>query len=194
MVANEVLRGRFRNGFVTPKPITPNKVEEFVVDLHTQDYAFRKGHRIMVEVQSSWFPLIDRNPQTFVPNIFAGEGQRFQSANAPDLSRRATPRLMCKSPSSMRMRSNAPMIARARCGTVLRRRRSPRNSQTRPTGRRSTSSSHKRSATGGFPRWPSPSSRMIQWCSSRATAFSRTANRRAPTSIRALPSARPRRQ
>jgi len=79
MVANDVLRGRFRNGFETPKAITPNKVEEFVVDLHTQDYTFRKGHRIMVQVQSSWFPLIDRNPQTFVPNIFAAKDSDFKA-------------------------------------------------------------------------------------------------------------------
>jgi putative CocE/NonD family hydrolase len=79
MVANEVLRGRFRKGFVTPTAITPNKVEEFVVDLHTQDYKFKKGHRIMVQVQSSWFPLIDRNPQTFVPNIFEAKESDFKA-------------------------------------------------------------------------------------------------------------------
>ncbi|HTE48273.1 MAG TPA: CocE/NonD family hydrolase [Gemmatimonadaceae bacterium] len=77
MVANDVLRGRFRKGFVTPLPITPNTPEEFVVDLHTQDYKFLKGHRIMVQVQSSWFPLIDRNPQKFVPNIFAAKDSDF---------------------------------------------------------------------------------------------------------------------
>jgi putative CocE/NonD family hydrolase len=70
MVANDVFRGRFRNGFVKPQAIVPNHVDEYKVDLHTQDYRFKKGHRIMVQVQSSWFPLIDRNPQTFVTNIF----------------------------------------------------------------------------------------------------------------------------
>jgi len=79
MVSNEVLRGRFRKGFVTPVPITPNKTEEFVVDLHTQNYKFLKGHKIMVQVQSSWFPLIDRNPQTFVPNIFAANDSDFKA-------------------------------------------------------------------------------------------------------------------
>jgi len=50
-------------------------VEEYVIDLHTNDHCFLRGHRIMVQVQSTWFPLIDRNPQTFVPNIFqASEG------------------------------------------------------------------------------------------------------------------------
>jgi uncharacterized protein len=80
MVANDVLRGRFRNGFAHPQPITPNHVDEYVVDLHTQDYRFLKGHRIMVQVQSSWFPLIDRNPQTYVPNIFEAKDSDFKAA------------------------------------------------------------------------------------------------------------------
>ena len=80
MVANDVLRGRFRNGYTHPQPIVPNRVTEFVVDLHTQDYRFLKGHRIMVQVQSTWFPLIDRNPQTFVPNIFQAKDSDFKAA------------------------------------------------------------------------------------------------------------------
>ena len=79
MVANDVLRGRFRNGFVHPEPITPNHVDEYSIDLHTQDYRFQKGHRIMVQVQSTWFPLIDRNPQTFVPNIFKAKPSDFKA-------------------------------------------------------------------------------------------------------------------
>ena len=79
MVANDVLRGRFRTSFEHPSAITPNHVDEYVVDLHTQDYKFRKGHRIMVQVQSSWFPLIDRNPQTFVPNIFEAKDSDFKA-------------------------------------------------------------------------------------------------------------------
>ena len=79
MVANDVLRGRFRKSFEHPLPITPNRIEEFVIDLHTQDYTFKKGHRIMVQVQSSWFPLIDRNPQTFVPNIFEARDSDFKA-------------------------------------------------------------------------------------------------------------------
>ena len=79
MVANDVLRGRFRRGFQTAVPIPPNTTEEFVVDLHTQDYSFKKGHRIMVQVQSTWFPLIDRNPQTFVPNIFEARDSDFKA-------------------------------------------------------------------------------------------------------------------
>ena len=79
MVANDVFRGRFRKSFEHPAAITPNHVDEYVVDLHTQDYKFRAGHRIMVQVQSSWFPLIDRNPQTFVPNIFEAKDSDFKA-------------------------------------------------------------------------------------------------------------------
>ena len=80
MVANDVLRGRFRTGFDRPVPIPPNRVLEYVVDLHSQDYRFLKGHRIMVQVQSTWFPIIDRNPQTFVPNIFTAKASDFRAA------------------------------------------------------------------------------------------------------------------
>lgn len=79
MVATDVLRGRFRNGFEHPQPITPNHVDVYTVDLHTQDYRFLKGHKIMVQVQSTWFPLIDRNPQTYVPNIFAAKDSDFKA-------------------------------------------------------------------------------------------------------------------
>jgi putative CocE/NonD family hydrolase len=78
MVSNDVFRGRFRKSFEHPSPITPNHVDQYVIDLHTQDYKFRAGHRIMVQVQSSWFPLIDRNPQTYVPNIFEANDSDFQ--------------------------------------------------------------------------------------------------------------------
>lgn len=75
MVANEIFRGRYRRHVDRPEPIAPGAVVEYPFSLHTQNYTFRKGHRLMVQVQSSWFPLIDRNPQTFVKNIFeAAEG------------------------------------------------------------------------------------------------------------------------
>jgi putative CocE/NonD family hydrolase len=80
MVSNDVFRSRFRKSFEKPEPLTPNKAEEIAVDLHTQSYRFKKGHRIMVQVQSSWFPLIDRNPQTFVPNIFEAKPSDFRAA------------------------------------------------------------------------------------------------------------------
>ncbi len=70
MVAGDVLRGRYRTSRENPSPVPADSVVEYSVDLHTQDYTFRKGHRIMVQVQSTWFPVIDRNPQTWVPNIF----------------------------------------------------------------------------------------------------------------------------
>jgi putative CocE/NonD family hydrolase len=80
MVANDVLRGRFRKSYEKPEAILPNKMDEFSIDLHTQDYRFKKGHKIKVQVQSSWFPLIDRNPQTFVPNIFEAKDTDFKAA------------------------------------------------------------------------------------------------------------------
>jgi len=80
MVANDVFRGRFRNGFERPEPIVPNAVVEYVVDLHTQDYRFLRGHRMMVQVQSTWFPIIDRNPQTYVPNIFLAKDSDYRKA------------------------------------------------------------------------------------------------------------------
>jgi putative CocE/NonD family hydrolase len=79
MVANDVFRGRFRKSFEHPEPIVPNRIEEYVIDLHSQDYRFRKGHRIMVQVQSSLFPLIDRNPQTFVQSIFEARAEDFRA-------------------------------------------------------------------------------------------------------------------
>ena len=70
MVADDVLRGKFRSGFDNPQPIAANTPTPFAIDLRTRNHRFRKGHRIMVQVQSTWFPLIDRNPQKFcdIPN------------------------------------------------------------------------------------------------------------------------------
>ena len=69
-VAMEVFRGRFRKSFSNPEALIPNQPAEFIIDLHQINHSFLKGHRIMIQVQSSWFPVIDRNPQKFVPNIF----------------------------------------------------------------------------------------------------------------------------
>ncbi|MEO7158112.1 MAG: CocE/NonD family hydrolase, partial [Vicinamibacterales bacterium] len=80
MVSNEVFRGRYRTSFEKPAPIEPNKVLEYTWSLHTQNYTFKKGHRMMVQVQSTWFPIIDRNPQTFVANIFQAKESDFKSA------------------------------------------------------------------------------------------------------------------
>ncbi len=80
MIADEIFRGRFRNSFEKPEPITPGEVTPFTIDLHTANHVFKKGHRIMVQVQSTWFPLYDRNPQKFVPNIFEAKESDYQKA------------------------------------------------------------------------------------------------------------------
>lgn len=66
LVRGEPLRGKFRHGFEKPEPFTPGKVEEIDFTIQDVNHTFRRGHRIMVQIQSSWFPLTDRNPQTFV--------------------------------------------------------------------------------------------------------------------------------
>ena len=79
MIANDVFRGRFRTGFARSKPIAADKVLPYRIDLHSANHVFQPGHRIAVQVQSSWFPLIDRNPQTFVPNIFRARPAEFRA-------------------------------------------------------------------------------------------------------------------
>jgi uncharacterized protein len=80
MIANEVFRSRFGKSFERPEPLVPNQVKEYTIDLHSNDHRFLKGHRIMVQVQSTWFPLIDRNPQKFVSNIFKAKDSDYQVA------------------------------------------------------------------------------------------------------------------
>ena len=79
-VAMEVFRGRFRKSFSKPEPLVPNKPEEFVIDLHQVNHAFKKGHRLMIQVQSTWFPVIDRNPQQYVSNIYEAAERDFIKA------------------------------------------------------------------------------------------------------------------
>jgi hypothetical protein len=79
-VAMEVFRGRFRKSFEKPEPFTPNKPEEIVIDLHQINHTFLEGHRLMVQIQSTWFPIIDRNPQKYIPNIFEAEDTDFIKA------------------------------------------------------------------------------------------------------------------
>ncbi|HLZ74823.1 CocE/NonD family hydrolase [Phenylobacterium sp.] len=69
-IAMDIFRGRYRESFSDPKPIPAGEVEKYRFLMPTTNHVFLPGHRIMVQVQSSWFPLYDRNPQTFVPNIF----------------------------------------------------------------------------------------------------------------------------
>jgi putative CocE/NonD family hydrolase len=76
LVRGEPLRGKFRKSFERPEPFAPGKVEAVNFTMADVNHVFRRGHRVMVQVQSSWFPLVDRNPQTFV-NI-PGEAGRFQ--------------------------------------------------------------------------------------------------------------------
>ncbi len=66
MVRAEVMRGKFRNSYVNPQPFVPGKISEVKINLNDVDHTFKKGHRIMVQVQSSWFPLVDINPQKFM--------------------------------------------------------------------------------------------------------------------------------
>ncbi len=80
MTNMEIFRGRYRDGFEHPESIPPGKTTEFRWSLHDVDHVFRKGHTLMVEVQSSWFPLYDRNPQTFVPNIMTAPASAYQKA------------------------------------------------------------------------------------------------------------------
>jgi putative CocE/NonD family hydrolase len=79
-IAMDILRGRFREGFETSKPITPNAPLLYKFALPTANHVFLPGHRIMVQIQSSWFPLYDRNPQTFVPNIFWAKPADYKKA------------------------------------------------------------------------------------------------------------------
>jgi uncharacterized protein len=80
MIAAEVVRGRFNKSFERPEPLIANQVTEFKIPLRSHDHVFLKGHRIMVQVQSTWFPLIDRNPQMFVPNIYQAREKDYVKA------------------------------------------------------------------------------------------------------------------
>ena len=77
MVRSEVIRGRFRNSFEKPEPFVSGEVAEVNLPLQDVCHTFKKGHRIMVHVQSTWFPLIDRNPQKYVDNIFKAKREDF---------------------------------------------------------------------------------------------------------------------
>jgi predicted acyl esterase len=76
----EVFRGRFRKNFEKPLPLTPDKPAEFIIDLHDINHTFLKGHHLMIQIQSTWFPIIDRNPQKFIPSIFEAKETDFTKA------------------------------------------------------------------------------------------------------------------
>ncbi|MEH0153851.1 CocE/NonD family hydrolase [Limibacter armeniacum] len=80
MVRSEIMRGRYRNSFSKPEPFTPEKRTEITLPLQDVLHTFKKGHRIMVQVQSTFFPLFDRNPQKYVENIFDAEESDFIKA------------------------------------------------------------------------------------------------------------------
>jgi predicted acyl esterase len=77
MVRGDIMRGKYRNGYEKPEPFIPNKVTEVKVPLQDINHTFLEGHRIMIQVQSSWFPLADRNPQKFV-DIYHAKESDFQ--------------------------------------------------------------------------------------------------------------------
>lgn len=78
MVRSEVMRGRFRNSFENPEPFVPNKVTPVNIKLQDVFHTFKKGHKMQVQIQSTWFPLIDLNPQTYVDNIFLAKEEDFK--------------------------------------------------------------------------------------------------------------------
>ena len=80
MVASEIFRGRFWKSYEKAEALRPNQVTDYSIDLRGNDYTFKKGHRIMVQIQSSWFPLYNRNPQKFVPNILLAPDSDYQTA------------------------------------------------------------------------------------------------------------------
>lgn len=79
-IAMEVRRGRFNKSYETPGPLVANTPTQFLIPLRDHDHVFLKGHRVMVQIQSTWFPVIDRNPQKFVPSIYQATAADFQPA------------------------------------------------------------------------------------------------------------------
>ena len=80
MISGDIFRGRYRESLETPKPIAAGKPLLYRFDLPTANHVFLPGHRVMVQIQSSWFPLYDRNPQTFVPNVFWAKPSDYRKA------------------------------------------------------------------------------------------------------------------
>ena len=79
MVRSEVMRGRFRNSFSDPEPFVANEKTEVNIKLQDVFHTIKKGHKLQVQVQSTWFPLIDLNPQTYVDNIFKADEADFKT-------------------------------------------------------------------------------------------------------------------
>jgi predicted acyl esterase len=81
MVRSESIRGRFRDSYSDPKPFPPNTPTLVKLPLQDVLHTFQKGHRLMIQVQSTWFPLIDRNPQKWVDNIYFAKDADFVAAD-----------------------------------------------------------------------------------------------------------------
>jgi putative CocE/NonD family hydrolase len=80
MISADIFRGRYRESLETPKAITAGTPLQYHFALPNANHVFLPGHRIMVQIQSTWFPLYDRNPQTFVPNIFLAKPSDYRKA------------------------------------------------------------------------------------------------------------------
>ncbi|HKJ69360.1 MAG TPA: CocE/NonD family hydrolase [bacterium] len=81
MVRGEVMRGRFRNSYEQPEPFEANEITPVSFELQDILHTFKRGHRLMIQIQSTWFPLVDRNPGTYVPNIFKADAEDFIEVN-----------------------------------------------------------------------------------------------------------------
>lgn len=81
LVAGELFRARYRKSFERPEPVKPGEVVPYEISLRTRNHTFLKGHRFMVQIQSTWFPLIDLNPQTWVPSIYDATEKDFKRAS-----------------------------------------------------------------------------------------------------------------
>ncbi|MHB2149939.1 CocE/NonD family hydrolase [Calditrichota bacterium LG25] len=79
LIRAEIMRAKFRNSYTTPEPLTPGQVTPITIRLNDVYHTFKPGHRLMVQIQSSWFPLFDRNPQKFI-NIYRARDEDFQKA------------------------------------------------------------------------------------------------------------------
>jgi len=80
MLRSEIFRARYRHSFSQPEPLVPNQITQISFDLQDVLHTFKAGHRIMVQVQSSWFPIADRNPQKYIENIYLAKKQDFTKA------------------------------------------------------------------------------------------------------------------
>ena len=90
-IAMDIFRGRYRESFSHPTAIPANTTQRYRFDLPNVNHVFKPGHRIMVQIQSTLFPLYDRNPQTFVPNIFFAKPADYRKAEITSLRSKAQP-------------------------------------------------------------------------------------------------------